>query len=434
MWPFTLRRFSAATVLLWAVPVLAAPPGKISVQTPPRPSDAQLLDTVQHKAFAFFWNESHPQTGLTKDRARNMGAARDAYTVASIAATGYALASLPVAAERRWVSREAAYQRALTTLRFVHDKLFHSHGFYYHFVDWETGARVWRCELSSIDTALLVLGGLVAGQYWRGTEVEQLADKVYARVDFPWMQRGDGANPSLRTLAMGWKPETGWLNARWQGYSEASLLYLLAMGSPTHPLKQDAWDTWQVAPATVESFVVLGGPTPLFMAQMTPGFYDLRNARDRQNRDWWTNFQNAHRANQAYCARNAARFKTYSDTIWGITACDQPPPVGYEAQAPVDRQNHGTVAPAAAVTSVFVTPELGYASLRAFWEQHRRVWGRYGFSNALNVDKDWYDRDVVGIDLGMLLLAVENHRTGLIWRLTSAHPAVRRGKTAAGFP
>jgi hypothetical protein len=144
--------------------------------------------------------------------------------------------------------------------------------------------------------------------------------------------------------------------------------------------------------------------------------------------------RNTHLANHAYCARSAGRFTTYSDTIWGITACDKPPPVGYGAQAPVDGRNDGTVAPTAALASFFITPELARASLRALWEQYRdRLWGLYGFSNAFNVDKDWYDQDVLGIDLGMMLLGIENHRTGLTWRLMRSHPAVKKGLAAAGM-
>lgn len=412
-----------------------SPPLLLSVPTPPNPSDAQLLDTVAHKAFAFFWNESHGETGLTKDRARNLrGALPDTYTVASIASVGFALAALPIGVERGWVSRKAAHERARTTLRFVHDRLPNVHGFWYHFVDWRTGERVWKSELSSIDSTLLALGALAAGRYFRRTEVERLANAVYDRMDWRWMQTGNGKDPRVKTISHGWKPEDGWLPNRWARYDEASFLYLLAMGSPTHAVGPDAWDQWEVKQATVEGFPVFGGPTPAFMAQMTPAYFDLRGRRDRQNRDWWTNFANAHRANHAYCARNPEKRRTYSNTVWGITACDQPPPVGYGAQEPRDGANDGTVAPTAAIAGITFVPALARAALRAFWDQHRaRIWGRYGFSNAFNMDKNWYDPDVIGIDLGMMLLALENHRSGLVWRLMASHPGVKRGLEAAGM-
>lgn len=407
---------------------------RIDVPTPPRSSDAPLLDVVQHKAFAFFWNETHADTGLTKDRAHNLErVGPDTYTIASIASVGYALAALPVGAQRGWVGRKEAEARAQQTLRFVHDKLPQHRGFFFHFVDWRTGAREWKSELSSVDSGLLALGALAAGRYFGG-QVARLADAVYARMDWRWMQAGDGKTPALKTLSHGWKPESGFLTNRWDRYNEASFLYLLAMGSPTLAVGPDAWDAWEVSQTTVEGFPVFGGPAPLFFAQMTPGYFDLRGLRDRQNRDWWTNFANAHRANHAYCARNAGKFKTYSNNLWGITACDQPPPVGYGAQANRDGANDGTLAPTAALAGILVTPDLSLAALRTLWERHRdRIWGRYGFSNAFNVDKNWFDKDVIGIDLGMMLLAIENHRSGLVWRLMRGHPAVQKGLAAAGM-
>jgi hypothetical protein len=432
------------TILLFAVGLMAGgysgayaaeppAPKRIEVPTPVNPTDAELLDLVQHKAFAFFWNETDPATGLTKDRARNLGDAPDTFNVASIAATGYALASLPVAVERRWVGKKAAYDRALTTLRFVQDKLPHEHGFWYHFVDWKTGERQWKSELSSIDSALLVLGALAAGRYWKGTEAERRANAIYARMDFNWMQQGGVDNgPNVKTLSHGWKPETGWLKSRWGQYDEASYLYILAMGAPNKGIGPDAWDQWVVEPGVNEGYPVFRGPMPIFIAQMAPGYLDLRGLRDRQGRDWWTNFKNAHLGNQAYCARNPWRSKTYSENIWGITACDKPG--GYGAQSPVDGRNDGTVAPTGSISGIFVVPELSKSALRALWDQYRdRLWGRYGFSNAFNVDKDWYDKDTLGLDLGMMLLNIENHRTGLIWRLMKGHPGIRKGMAAAGM-
>ncbi|MBV9850753.1 MAG: hypothetical protein JO250_13855 [Armatimonadetes bacterium] len=397
------------------------------------PSDVQLEEMAAHRAFLFFWNESNPVTGLTKDRARNLGRP-DANTVASVAATGYALASLPIAAQRYWITQDAAYRRALRTLRFVAQRLPQDHGFFYHFVDWRTGTRVWQCELSSIDSALLVLGALADGQYWPRTEVALLAEALYERMDFGWMLTDGGDLPQSLTLSMGWKPETGWLGTRWAGYSEASFLYLLALGSPTHPIAPRCWATWDTPLTRVEGHPVFGGPTPLFMAQMASGYFDLGGMRDGQGRDWWANFRNAHLANHAYCARNPQHRKTYSGAIWGITACDQPPPVGYGAQVPADGRNDGTVAPTAAVGAIVFAPELARASLHALYPEYRgRIWGRYGFSNAFNADKNWYDRDVIGIDLGMMLLALENARSGLVWRLMRRVPGVKRGLAAAGF-
>jgi hypothetical protein len=405
----------------------------ISVPEPKASTVGALLENVAHRAFAFFWNESHPETGLTKDRATNILGKRDDHTVASIAATGYALAALAIGVERRWITRAEAQGRALMTLRFLRDRLPNENGFYYHFVDWRSGERVWKCELSSIDTALLMKGVLAAGGYF-GEEAATLADGLFARVDWRWMQNRSPNDPSDTLLAMGWKPEDGFLKSRWDHYDESAYIYLLAMGAPKHNLPADVWSSWKVGETTLEGFPILGVPGPLFWVQMTPAYYDLRGLRDRQGRDWWKNFENTHRANHAYCARNAGKFKTYAETIWGITACDQPPPVGYGAQDPVDGKNDGTVAPTAALASIVFVPDIARRTLVDLYARYReKIWGSYGFANAFNVDKSWYDGDVLGIDLGMMLLAMENHRSGLIWKLMKGQPAIQKGLKAAGF-
>ncbi len=416
----------------WVALLAALLPASALPAASPSSATAPTLETVQHKAFDFFWNESDPKTGLTKDRARNLPGKADTYTVASIAATGYALAALPVGVTHGWVSRKAAYGRALTTLRFVRDRMENNHGFYFHFVDKATGARVWKCELSSVDTALLLMGARVAGDYWRGTEVQRLADAVTDRADWRWMRDGGDAESRSMSLSMGWKPEDGWIKSRWQGYSEASFLYWLALGSRAHPLLARSWDSWEVKPARLEGYAVFGGAEPLFMAQMAPGFCDLRGLRDRQGRDWWTAWRNAHRADIAYCARNPNGRKTYAEGFWGISANDQPPPVGYGASAP--GQDDGTVSPTAMLSGLPFTPDQSRAALTTLWRRHGGdLWGRYGYSNAFNVDKGWYDPDVIGIDLGMMLLTTENARTGLVWRLLRTDSVLERGRAAAGF-
>ena len=424
-----MKRLCLVWMLLTATLIPAA-----ALAASPSYAPAPKLEMVQHRAFDFFWNESDPKTGLTKDRAKNLPGLKDTYTVASTAATGYALAALPVGVSHGWVSRKAAYGRALTTLRFVYDRMENHHGFYFHFVDKATGARVWKCELSSVDTALLLMGARVAGDYWPGTEVQRLADALTERADWPWMRDGGEADARPTSLSMGWKPEDGWIKSRWQGYSEASFLYWLALGARTHPLSVRSWDSWDVKPARLEGYAVFGGAEPLFMAQMAPGFCDVRGLRDRQGRDWWTAWRNAHRADVAYCARNPDGRKTYAEGFWGISANDQPPPVGYGANWPAPGHDDGTVSPTAMLSGLLFTPTESRTALADLWRNHGdHLWGRYGYSNAFNLDKSWYDTDVIGIDLGMMLLATENARTGLVWRLLKTDPIMERGLVAAGF-
>ncbi len=417
-------------LLLGLTLLISSPAGAAS--PPPTTETAPTMETVQHRAFDFFWKESDPITGLTKDRAQNLGDAPDTHTIASTAATGYALAALPIGVSHKWITRDQGYARALTTLRFVHDKLPNNHGFYYHFVDKSTGERQWKCEISSIDTALLLLGARVAGDYWPGTEVQKVAESLTDHADWPWMQRGEGTAPQELAFSMGWQPETGWINSRWRGYSEASCLYWLAMGSRSHPVSPDTWDAWDVVLTKLEGYPVFGGPEPLFMAQMAPAFINVDSLRDRQGRDWWNAWRNAHLADHAFCRRNPDSSKTFAEGFWGISANDQPD--GYGADYPAAGRSRGTVSPTAMLTSVIFTPNLAHSALQNIWRKHgSRIWGRYGFSNAFNVEKNWYDKDVIGIDLGMMLLADENAHSGLIWRLMNTDAVIRRGLSAAGF-
>jgi hypothetical protein len=338
-------------------------------------------------------------------------------------------------------------------------------------VDWRTGERVWNCELSSIDSALLTLGALAAGEYWPNTAVHRLAEEIAARMDWRWMQTDGGAKPLELAPSMGWDPKKGFLKSRWAGYSEAAFLYFLALGTPgEHALPRASWDAWTFKPTRVEGQTVFGGPSPIFMAQMTAGFFDLRGMRDRRERDWWTAWKNAHLADQAYCARTT-RNKTYAAGFWAINASDQP--TGYGADSPMDGANTGTVSPTGMLAGILFTPDRAKQSQRDLWLLNVKrqaaastntgtaqsdapnskletgnsepktlnrelgtlnsIWGRYGYCNAFNIDKNWYDPDVIGIDLGMMLLATENARSGLIWGLMKHSGFVQRGLTAAGF-
>ncbi|MCW3095594.1 MAG: hypothetical protein JWL77_1212 [Chthonomonadaceae bacterium] len=399
----------------------------------------QLWDTTAHQAFTFFWEETSPITGLTKDRARNLlDAPPDSYNISSIASSGYMLSALVIGVERGWIDPSSAIDRALLTLRFVGSQMEHQHGFYYHFVDLHSGRRIWKSEASSIDTALLILGALAAGQYFGG-EVAQMAEALYARVDWQWMQARRGNEPADTPLRMGWKPGSGFLDARWKQYDEASFLYLLALGAPKHSLPGSAWDRWGTGDSLMEGLRIPGRPGPLFWAQMAPGYYDLNGLRDRANRSWWQLWGNTHQAHYNYCARRPQLYPHHQETLWGINACDQPPakpgrPNGYNAQNPLDGENDGTVAPTAALAAVTFLPEVADRALQDLSNAYRaNAWGRYGFANAINPSRNWFSPDVIGIDLGMMLLAIENHRSGLLWRLMSAHPSTPKALTAAGF-
>ncbi len=389
------------------------------------------LTDLRHRAFQFFWFEANPTTGLVKDRAGNVHG--DDYTVASVAATGFGLAALPVGVEHGWISREQGERRAATTLRFVRAKLAHEHGWLYHFVDQKDGQRVWRSEVSSIDTALFVAGALLAGERFGG-EVKSLADELYQRVDFQWMLTDGGAKPNETLLCHGWKPESGFLASRWNNYSEHLLLSLLAIGSPTHPVPTNCWDVWERNVGEYKGFKTFACG-PLFTHQYSQAFIDFRGKRDRRGFDYFESSVQATKANRQFCIDQSGSFKTYGSNVWGLSACDRPGG-GYEAYgAPPGHEVHdGTVAPWATVASIAFTPDL---ALRAVGfmssEFHPRLWGRYGFSNGFNLDRDWFADDVIGIDLGAALLLIENHETGKVWSWFMRNPHIDRAMRSAGF-
>ncbi|MFQ3610037.1 MAG: glucoamylase family protein [Fimbriimonadales bacterium] len=388
-----------------------------------------LLEQLAKRAFDFFWNETHPDSGLTKDRANNYE--RDSFHVSSIAASGFALASLPTAVERRWVSKANALKRAELIME-GHLQLEHQRGWLYHFIHWETGKREWQSEISSIDTGLFIIGGLVASEYFDDRALRRRVNQFFERMDFRWMLTDGGAKPNERTLSHGWKPETGFLGNRWNEYSEHNFLYLLALGSPSTPIPAECWDAWRRPIVRYKEYeLLLGGP--LFIHQMSHGYIDFKNQRDRLGYDYWVSSYNATRAQIAFCAEHAVRYRTYEGGVWGLTASDGPD--GYRAYgAPGWVEHDGTVAPTASITSIIFTPEESVRAIKTIYDRyHSRLWGRYGFGNAFNVDRNWWDREVIGIDLGMMLNALENHRSGLIWSLTAKMPAIQRGLREAGF-
>ena len=406
--------------------------GARPVQAAPRQADltdAQLLTEVQRRACRFFWDESDPHTGLTKDRADNTGS--DTYTVASIASTGYALASLPVAVTHHWTDRRAAYARALVTLRFVHDRLPQVHGWYYHFIDQHTGERVWKCEISSIDTTLLIEDALMAGQFWPHTEVSCLAADLNERLDWTWMRSNGGGSPQKRVVSMGWHPEDGFIASNWDRYDELMQLYLLGMSSHRDPLPADSWNAWERNKIEYGGLTALAGG-PIFLHEMSHLYFNFRDQRDSSGWDYWVSSTNAVKINRQFCIDKSAGRKSYGPDLWGLNASDAPD--GYRAYSAPGSDEDGTLSPTGAIAALLFTPEAAQAAGQAMYARVKaKCWGRYGFGDAFNLDKDWYDKDVIGIDLGMALLAIEDARTGLPWKLMASHPGLRRAWKLAGF-
>ncbi len=411
-------------------PVPPSPP-KVAVLTRPLPplKGEALLTEIQRRAFRFFWEQSDPITGLTNDRAKNRPGKEDS-NVASIASTGYALASLALASEHGWIKREDAYRRALLTLRYLNEKFPQEHGWFYHFIDKHTGERVWKSELSSIDTGLLVIGALTCGRYWAGTEVERLSNTLYDQVDWKWMRTNGDAKPNKLLLSMGWRPETGFMENDWDHYCELMFLYLLGMGAKQNPVPPEAWSVWKRNEVEYGGRKTLAGG-PIFLHQMAHGYFDFKRQRDSLGWDYWAVSREAILMNRQYCVDRIGKRKTYALEVWGLNASDGPD--GYRAYGVLDDED-GTVSPTGAAAAILTDKKLALSAVEAIYARYGdKLWGRYGFGNAFNVDRNWYDEDVIGIDLGMALLAIENSRGGKVWHLLGSHEAVKRGWKAAGF-
>jgi hypothetical protein len=409
----------------------------LAVEQPNAPAqtpltDEQLLEELQRRAVLYFWEKADPGTGLVHDRANNFG--EDDYTAASTAATGYGLAALPIAVEHGWLRHSEAAARARTTLRFLL-AMPHQHGWMLHFIDSRNGQRIWGSEYSSIDTALLVAGAIVCGQYFARDaltiDISVLADTLYRRIDWWWMLTNDGAKPEKRVMSHGWWPENGFIGFDYGAYSEAILLYLLGLAAPVNPLPKTAWETFErplQAYAGTES--LKGGP--IFIHQMPAGYFYLRNQRDRLGFDYWASSTNAMIIHRQYCIDRGGEVQTYARGFWGLNASDGPD--GYKVYGALDGPEDGTVSPTGAISSITFTPQPAIALARLLYEEFKHLfWGNYGFANAFNIDRNWQARDVIAIDLGMMLVAIENYRSGLVWTLMESFYATVAALRAAEF-
>jgi hypothetical protein len=440
------------------------------VEAAPGPlTDEAFLLLVQRLAFDYFWHEAHPATGLVPDRTASGSAS-------SIAAVGFGLTAYIIGVERGYVEREAASERTLRTLRTLWEApqgpeargTAGYRGMFYHFLEMGTGLRAGSSEVSTIDTALLMAGVLDAGAFFDGSHPDEqairtLSQQLYERVDWRWAQ----VRPPL--IGHGWTPEAGHIPYDYGGYSEAMLLYLLALGSPTHPVEPASWDGFTEGYRWGAFYgyehVNFG---PLFGHQYTHAWVDFRGIQDAYMRgrgiDYFENSRRAALAQRTYAADNPMGWRGYDADIWGLTACDGPADTtlavngtmrefrSYWARgAALDGiHDDGTIAPTAAGGSVAFVPEEATYALKAMHARYgAALWGEYGFLDAFNPTFDfedvplrhgrvipglgWFDTDYLGIDQGPIVVMIENLRSGLIWRLMRADPYVRQGLRRAGF-
>lgn len=430
--PVTRRDMLKATALgLVALPCIASVACSSERRTfdepkrnPYRGSDDQLLDEIERTAFDFFWKEASSTTGQVRDRALLNG--NDHRRVASIAATGFGLSALCIAEARGYGKPVAIRERARQTLRFLNEQLPNEHGFFYHFIDMESGERVWKCELSSIDTSLLLCGVLTVRQHFNDAEIQDLATAIYERVDWPWMLNGG------KTFSMGWNPGGGFLRARWDHYCELMMIYLLALGSSTHSVSSETWKAWTHPRVKFQEFEYISGDDPLFTHQYSQAWFDFRHKCDAYA-DYFTNSVTATQAHQRFCVSLRDEFPDYSERLWGITSSDSVS--GYQAWGGPPRMGRldGSIVPCATGGSLPFLQEDCIRVLRTIRECYPRAWGRYGFVDAFNPLTGWYNPDVIGIDVGITMLMAENTRSGFLWDTFMKNTEAQQAMEKAGF-
>jgi hypothetical protein len=422
---FRCSRRRALLSLLKAAAVLSAAPKEPAKPPPLSPEDDKFLEEMERANFQFFWEQGDPQTGLIKDRCNVRQA--DNNVVASIAATGFGLTALCIGQQRGYVSYQDARNRAVATLRFLWKSMPNHRGFFFHFAHQHTGERIWDSEISSIDTAILLCGVLTCRQHFRHEEVYDLAAEIFNRVEWTWLSE------DTTLLPHGWVPETGFLQYRWDYYSELMMIYLLGLGSSSYPLPTEVWNAWKRTTFEFEGLRYIGSYAPLFIHQYSQAWFDLRAKRDKYA-DYFTNSAIATDAHRLFCLELSKQFPDYSDDLWGITASDSekgyviwggPPQMG-----PID----GTVVPSAPGGSLPFLPQPTLRVLKHMKNKYGdKCWSRYGFVNAFNPLKNWYDPAVIGIDTGITMLMAENLRTAFVWNTFTRNKEVQRGMERAGF-
>lgn len=380
--------------------------------------DERFIEDLSRRAFLYFWEQADPHTGLVLDRAAVDGRQRTSHSldVASTASTGFALTACCIAYERRWVDPSAARERVRATLRHLAFEQVHQYGWYYHFVNRKNGERVWNCEISTIDTALLLAGTLTAQQcFARDDEIFRLAQEIYERVNFAWM-----LDAKTGFLRMAWKPELGFLPPAWVDYRENVILHILAMGSPTSAIRADTWFRFARDPIVFRNYGWVGRG-PIFTHQFPQAYLDLSKLRDGvpYGINYFDNSVIATYAHRAYCLSLRSLYPSFSENLWGVTPSDSS--IGYVIWGGWDsrlprRDLDGTVVPCATGGSLMFAPEICLPALRTMREDFgERVYGHYGFADAFHPHDGWVDPEVVGIDLGITLLSAENLRSRAVW-------------------
>lgn len=420
------------------LPLPAAAPGSGSIS----PADRAFLEDLQRRGFDYFWNEANPVNGFVRDRSGN--------DVCSIAGLGFGFSAICIGVEHGWISRQAGCQRILLTLQALSAApqgetphgMAGNHGWFYHFLKHDRPERAGTCEVSSIDTAIFFAGAFDASVFFDSrldpeeNELRRLVREMFRKVDWNWMSQGQP------TLSLSWDPAKGFSKFRWRGYNEGLLLYVLALGAEDKPMPSESWQAWTRSYrwANYEGIEYLQF-SPLFGHQYPQCWIDFRGiADDYMRQHGITYFENSRRATlaqQAYAIRNPKGFPNYGPQEWGFSSCNGPKRDGVDGYrmrgAPPKAFDDGTISPAAIAASTPFVPEICLPTLRHLQQRYPKCWGRYGFTGAYNAKLGWIDDQYFAIDQGSVVLMIENHLVGGVWRRSMSHPVIRRGLERAGF-
>lgn len=417
--------------------------------------DDELLDRLERAAFDYFVDQMNPGNGLVSDTSR-----KD--SPASIAVVGFGLAAYCIGADRGWITREDAASRVLVTLRFFEDSVQGTgpdatgyKGFYYHFLDRKTGKRVWQCEVSPIDTTLLIAGALTAGSYFSKAtpteaDIRRLAGELYGRIDWDWARNGKAS------VAQGWKPEFGFLHYAWDGYSEATLLYVLGLSSPTRPLEPTSYAAWTTTYQWENIYghdLLYAGP--LFIHQFSHAWIDFRAIKDsfmrEKQSDYFENSRRAVDVQREYARHDPNEFGNYGPDCWGLSAGDGPgfrtlevhgrkrSFFEYVARGVPYGPDDGTISPPATLASLPFAPALALSAVRHFFDLYPEWTDAWRLPSGFNRtapgadSRGWVSDGYYGLDQGIVLLMIENYRSGLVWKLLRNTGAIRTGLKRAGF-
>jgi hypothetical protein len=411
-----------------------------AAQATPRfsPEDGAFLDELERRSVQFFWDYGDPNTGISREHAYWNGAPYPAEKrdLGSTGATGFGITALCIGAEHGWIPRDKARQRALNTLRYYADRAPGEHGWFYHWLNVVNGERTsaaggtgGKGEVSVSDSTWLVAGALTAGRYFREEpEMARLAKKIYERVDYAWMRNGDPY-----TMSHGWTPENGFIKARYDKYCQLALMYLMGIGSPTHPLPPESWYAWGRNPNSYDGYQYIG-VSLLWTYQYPFAWADFRGRHEKRapHTDWWANAITATRAHRQFCIDLKTEFPGYSEDIWGITSSMSKS--GYKAWGGPPRRNSidGSVVPCAAAGSLMLTPDIALPALRAMKQRYGdKIWTKYGFADAFNPNTGWVSPDLIGLDVGITLLSAEDLRTGNVWKWFMRNPEMARAMQLA---